>query len=87
MADGSKVAYAQYKQAYLQAAPGCAVQLASGVKSIPAVYWLENGMPEAMWVLETERFGPFVVTMDAHGNSRYDDVKAGARKKLETMGY
>ena len=87
MAEGSKAAYAKYKQAYLQAAPGCAVQIASGVKSVSAVHWLENGMPEAMWVLETERLGPFVVTMDAHGNSRYDDVKAGAKKNLEAMGY
>jgi fumarate hydratase subunit beta/L(+)-tartrate dehydratase beta subunit len=87
MAEGSKAAYTKYKQAYLQAAPGCAVQLAAGVKSVPAVHWLEIGMPEAMWVLETERFGPFVVTMDAHGNSRYDDVKADAKKNLEAMGY
>lgn len=87
MAAGSQEAFKKYKQAYLQAAPGCAVQIASGVKSIKNVYWLENGMPEAMWVLDVQRFGPFVVTMDAHGNSRYDEIKASATKAIADMGY
>ena len=87
MAAGSQEAFTKYKQAYLQAAPGCAVQIASGVKAIKNVHWLENGMPEAMWVLDVQRFGPFVVTMDAHGNSRYDEIKASAIKIIADMGY
>lgn len=87
MAASSQEAFKKYKQAYLQAAPGCAVQIASGVKAIKNVHWLENGMPEAMWVLDVQRFGPFVVTMDAHGNSRYDEIKASANKAIADMGY
>lgn len=87
MAEDSKKAFAKYKQAYLQAAPGCAVQIASGVKSVKAVHWLENGMPEAMWVLEVEKFGPFIVTMDCRGNSTYDTVRAKAREAIKAMGY
>lgn len=59
--------------------------LAEGVKRVKAVHWLENGMPEAMWVMEAERFGPFIVTMDCKGNSRYDAVKANAREKADKI--
>lgn len=87
MANDSLAAFKKYKQAYLQAAPGCAVVLAAGIKRVKAVHWLENGMPEAMWVLEAQRFGPFVVTMDCQGNSRYDEVKrraqAAAKQTME----
>jgi len=79
MGQDSLKAFQNYKQAYLQAAPGCAVVLAAGIKDVKAVHWFENGMPEAMWVLQAEKFGPFVVTMDCKGNSRYDEVKSNAR--------
>lgn len=85
MAADSLAAFKKYKQAYLQAAPGCAVVLATGIKSVKAVHWLENGMPEAMWVMEAERFGPFVVTMDCRGNSRYDDVKRRAQEEAKLI--
>ncbi|MEG2172200.1 MAG: FumA C-terminus/TtdB family hydratase beta subunit [Desulfovibrionaceae bacterium] len=78
MGEKSLKAFARHKQVYLQAAPGCAVMLASGVKKVLDVFWLEKGMPEAMWVLEVEHFGPFVVTMDAHEHSRYAEVKTMA---------
>lgn len=85
MAKDSKEAFQKYKQVYLQAAPGCAVQLASGVKKINNVYWIENGMPEAMWELEAEEFGPLIVTMDAQGNSRYDDLKESATATIKEI--
>jgi fumarate hydratase subunit beta/L(+)-tartrate dehydratase beta subunit len=81
----SKEAFQKYKQVYLQAAPGCAVQLAAGVTAVPNVYWLENGMPEAMWELAVENFGPFIVTMDSKGNSRYDEIKAAATAKIKQI--
>ena len=85
MGDDSLAAFQKYKQAYLQAAPGCAVVLAAGIKDVKNVHWYENGMPEAMWVLEADKFGPFVVTMDSKGNSRYNDVKAKAREIAEDI--
>ncbi len=85
MAKDSRAAFKKYKQAYLQAAPGCAVQLAAGVSRISNVYWLENGMPEAMWELEVDKFGPFIVTMDAQGNSRYDELKETATGKIAAI--
>lgn len=70
---------AKYKYVYLQAAPGCAVQLAAGVKDISEVIWYELGVPEAVWVMDCEKFGPLVVAMDAHGTSIYDAVRQNAR--------
>lgn len=87
MAEGSKEAFKKYTQAYLQAAPGCAVQIASGVISVKGVHWLENGMPEGMWILEVKNFGPFIVTMDSQGNSLYDTVKAKATEVVQELGY
>ena len=83
MGEDSLAAFKKYKQANLQAAPGCAVVLAAGIKDVKNVHWYENGMPEAMWVLEADKFGPFVVTMDCKGNSRYNDVKVKAREIAE----
>lgn len=87
MAADSLAAFQKYKQVYLQAAPGCAVQIGSGVKAIKNVHWLENGMPEAMWVLEVEKFGPFIVTMDAHGHSHYDEIKKNAQTVIDGITY
>ena len=85
MAAASLAAFQKHKQVYLQAAPGCAVQIGSGVKAIKDVHWLEKGMPEAMWVLDVEKFGPFIVTMDSRNNSRYDDIKQSAQNIIEDI--
>lgn len=75
----------KYGYVYLQAAPGCAAQLAQGVRSVGDVLWLEFGMPEAMWDLQTIEFGPFVVGMDTHGKSIYRDLREAALKKLDQI--
>lgn len=84
MAADSLRAFKKYKQVYLQAAPGCAVQLAQHGQIVKGD-WIENGVPEAMWSLKVEKFGPFIVTMDSQGNSRYEDVKAEARKIIAKL--
>ena len=38
-----------------------------------------------MWELETENFGPLIVTMDSRGNSRYDDLKASATATIKEI--
>ncbi|KUO39733.1 MAG: fumarate hydratase [Hadesarchaea archaeon DG-33-1] len=60
---------------YLAYTGGCAVLASKGVKRISAVQWYDLGMPEAMWVLEVEEFGPLVVSIDARGKSLYRDVQ------------
>ena len=65
---------------YLAFTGGAAVVAAQGIKGVEAVDWLDLGMPEAVWHLEAEDFGPLIVAIDAHGRSLYDDIdkKVGA---------
>ncbi len=80
MGEGTRAALQKYKQVYVQACPGCAVVLAAGIAGSRAPHWFEHGMPEAMWPLEARHFGPFLVTMDSHGVSRYDEVRENAQR-------
>ncbi|MBI5253418.1 MAG: fumarate hydratase C-terminal domain-containing protein [Euryarchaeota archaeon] len=56
---------------YLCFTGGCGALAARAVKRVKAVHWLDLGMPEAVWVLEVENFGPLVVAIDARGNSLF----------------
>ena len=52
---------------------GTGALLGRGVKRIVDVHWLEDlGIAQAMWVLEVENFGPFLVESDADGNSLFE---------------
>ncbi|MGI6453687.1 MAG: FumA C-terminus/TtdB family hydratase beta subunit [Syntrophomonadaceae bacterium] len=85
MSSGSLAAFMKYKQVYLQAPPGCAVKLGSAVKSVIDVHWLELGMPEAMWVLDVEEFGPFIVTMDTAGGNVHSMLREKAYEQIESL--
>lgn len=70
---------------YLACTGGCAVLASKGVKRVSAVHWYDLGMPEAVWVLEVEEFGPLVVGIDAHGNSLYKDVQKQVEGNLSKV--
>ncbi len=53
---------------------GAAVLAAKFIRQVKEVEWLDLGMPEAMWVLEVESFGPLVVAIDSHGNNLFSEV-------------
>lgn len=59
---------------YLAYTGGCAALAVDMIREVKGVYWLELGMPEAVWVLEVERFGPLVVGVDARGLDLYNEV-------------
>jgi fumarate hydratase subunit beta len=69
---------------------GAAVLAAKAVKRVKTVEWSDLGMPEAMWVLEVEDFGPLTVAIDAHGNSLFREVQTkadGEKQKIyEKLG-
>lgn len=65
---------------YLSATGGAAVTLAEGLSKVENVYWEDLGMAEAMWVFDTSKLGPLVVTMDADGNSLYEDVRKSLKR-------
>jgi len=65
---------------------GAGALAAKAVKRVSAVHWLEElGMPEAIWVMEVERFGPLVVAMDSHGRSLYKDLSVTVGKNMEAI--
>jgi fumarate hydratase class I len=70
---------------YLHAIGGLAVILAKSVKKVQDVHKLEEfGVPEAMWVIEVEKF-PAVVTMDSHGNSLHAKVLEESTRQAEVL--
>jgi tartrate/fumarate subfamily iron-sulfur-dependent hydro-lyase beta chain len=85
MAENSLKCFSKYRQVYLQGPPGCAVKLGSNVKRIKEVHWLDLGMPEALWVLEVERFGPLIVSMDSNNNSLHSQIKGKAYEVVAGM--
>jgi len=65
---------------YLAITGGAAVLAAKGLKSVRGVEWYELGMPEAIWIMEAENFGPLTVAIDSHGNSLFADVNAKVKE-------
>jgi len=69
---------------YLHAIGGAASLIAQSVQRVLAVYKLEFGVPEAMWVIEVKDF-PAVVTMDSHGGSLHAEIAARSKSALEAL--
>jgi L(+)-tartrate dehydratase beta subunit len=62
---------------------GCAVVGAEAVKEVTGVEWLDLGMPEAMWMMNCEKFGPLIVSIDSEGNNLIDNNKIEFNKRKE----
>jgi fumarate hydratase class I len=77
-------ACAEVPGVYLHAIGGAASLIAQSVQRVLAVYKLEFGVPEAMWVIEVQDF-PAVVTMDSHGGSLHAEIAARSKAALEAL--
>ena len=77
--------FRKYGVVYLAAPGGCAALLADAVVEVKGVYLPELGMPEAVWELEVENFGPLIVAMDTHGRSIYEEVNRRVMEKLKEL--
>ncbi len=75
----------EFKSIYAAFTGGAAVLAANAIKRIKEVYWLELGMPEALWVFEVENFGPLIVTIDAYGNNLTEEIKEKAKKIVKKL--
>ena len=53
------------------------------IKEVKGVHWLELGMPEAVWVLEVERFGPLIVGVDAEGIDLFGEIMERAGETFD----
>jgi fumarate hydratase subunit beta len=65
---------------YLAITGGAAVLAARGIRSVSGVEWYELGMPEAIWILNAENFGPLTVGIDSHGKSLYAEVNSKVKQ-------
>ncbi len=68
------------KCVYLAFTGGCAALAAENITNVKEVHWPELGMPEAVWVLEVQEFGPLVVGIDANGNDLFSKIDEKARE-------
>jgi tartrate/fumarate subfamily iron-sulfur-dependent hydro-lyase beta chain len=75
--------FQKYGCIYLAYTGGAAVIAAQSVKCIKNVYWQSLGMAEAVWVLEVNKFGPLIVTMDTKGGDLYKQVIKKAVRKVQ----
>jgi len=75
-------AFRECKCVYCSYTGGAAVLAATSIKRVIDVKWLDLGVPEAMWILEVEKFGPLLVTMDCQGKSLYSDIEAHIRESM-----
>ena len=56
---------------------GTGALLGRGIKNVAGVYWLEElGLAQAVWVLDVENFGPFLVESDLAGASLFERENA-----------
>ena len=69
---------------YFHAIGGAASYIAQTVTKVHAVFKLDFGVPEAIWVIEVKEF-PVVVTMDSHGGSQHAVIEESSKKILEDL--
>ena len=65
---------------------GTGALLGRGIRRVAGVYWLEElGLAQAVWVLDVERFGPFLVESDLAGDSLFERENAKIAPGLERL--
>jgi fumarate hydratase class I len=85
MAGKTLAGLGEHGAVYLHAVGGAAQVLARAIPRVERVFMLDEfGVPEALWVIEVDRF-PVMVTMDSHGGSLHDEVEAHSQAKLKEL--
>jgi L(+)-tartrate dehydratase beta subunit len=65
---------------------GTGALLGRGIREVAGVYWREElGLAQAIWVLDVENFGPFLVDGDLAGNSLFERENAKIAPGLEAL--
>lgn len=73
------------KCVYLAFTGGCAALAAENIREVKTVHWPDLGMPEAVWVLRVENFGPLIVGIDAKGNDLFAKIEERARNVISGL--
>jgi len=65
---------------------GTGALLGRGVKGVKALHWREQlGLAQAIWVINVENFGPFIVESDLEGNSLFERENAKIAANLASV--
>ena len=65
---------------------GTGALLGRGVKQVSDLHWKkELGLAQAVWVLDVENFGPFIVESDLDGNSLFERENARISASLDKV--
>jgi L(+)-tartrate dehydratase beta subunit len=65
---------------------GTGALLGRGIKRVVAAHWLQElGLAQAVWVLDVENFGPFLVESDLEGNSLFERENAKIAPGLDKL--
>lgn len=75
MGDRTAEACRKFGAVHLMFAGGAAVLAADKVTKTYGVEWADLGMPEAMWLLHMDEFGPLIVSVDTHGGNLFETNK------------
>ncbi|MGI9406214.1 MAG: fumarate hydratase C-terminal domain-containing protein, partial [Hyphomicrobiaceae bacterium] len=63
---------------------GTGALLGRGIKRVVDAHWRDElGLAQAIWVLEVENMGPFLVESDTHGNSLFERENAKIAGSIE----
>lgn len=85
MGERTTKAMEKYGAVYGAFTGGAAVLAAKAIKDVRAVEWLDLGVPEAMWILEVEDFGPLIVAIDSHGNNLFAEIMKKAEDNKQEI--
>ncbi|MGI9435771.1 MAG: fumarate hydratase C-terminal domain-containing protein [Geminicoccaceae bacterium] len=65
---------------------GTGALLGRGIKHVQALHWREElGLAQAMWVIEAENMGPFIVASDLDGNCLFERENAKIAANLDKV--
>ena len=85
MGQKSADAMKQYGAVYGAFTGGTGVLAAKAITCVKGVEWSDLGMPEALWILEVEDFGPLTVAIDTQGNNLFETVQTKVDKKKQQI--
>ncbi|WP_462272257.1 FumA C-terminus/TtdB family hydratase beta subunit [Methanohalophilus sp.] len=71
------------KCVYLAYTGGCAALAVNSITKVCNVHWLDLGMPEAVWVIEMDEFGPLVVGIDTEGEDLFRNIREKVNENIE----
>lgn len=65
---------------------GTGALLGRGIRRVIDVHWLEElGIAQAMWVLDVENFGPFLVESDSRGDSLFEREGRAVNRRVDGL--